>query len=103
MKKIIEYFIKYPAAGNVVIIKPSEMTPNSSALLKEMMAELFEENEVAVVEGDAETAMELQELPFNHIFFTGSPAVGKHVMAAAAKHLLKEIAKPALKVKSAAR
>lgn len=75
------------AAGNVVIIKPSEMTPNSSALLKEMMAELFDENEVAVVEGDAETAMELQELPFNHIFFTGSPAVGKHVMAAAAKHL----------------
>lgn len=75
------------AAGNVCIIKPSEMTPNTSALLKEMISELFEQNEVCVIEGDANTAIELQKLPFNHVFFTGSPAVGKMVMAAAAKNL----------------
>ncbi|MFT6205331.1 MAG: aldehyde dehydrogenase (NAD+) [Spirosomataceae bacterium] len=75
------------AAGNVCIIKPSEMTPHTSLLLKEMLTELFDENEICVIEGDAETAIELQKLPFNHTFFTGSPAVGKLVMAAAAKNL----------------
>lgn len=75
------------AAGNVCMVKPSEMTPNTSALLKKMLGELFSEDEICVIEGDAETAVELQKLPFNHVFFTGSPAVGKLVMAAAAKNL----------------
>ncbi|MEK7254119.1 MAG: aldehyde dehydrogenase family protein, partial [Bacteroidota bacterium] len=75
------------AAGNCVILKPSEFTPHTSAVMKKILAEVFEENEVAVVEGDAEVSQALLELPFNHIFFTGSPAVGKIVMAAAAKNL----------------
>lgn len=75
------------AAGNTVIIKPSEMTPNSSAIIKKIVGDVFEANEVAIVEGAIETSTKLLELPFNHIFFTGSPQVGKIVMAAAAKHL----------------
>ena len=75
------------AAGNCVMIKPSEMTPHTSALMGKMLAELFNENEIAVFEGDAEVAKELLELPFNHIFFTGAPSIGKVVMAAAAKNL----------------
>ncbi len=75
------------AAGNVVMLKPSEMTPNTSALIRTMIAELFPADEVTVFEGDADVSTALLELPFNHIFFTGSPAVGRIVMAAAAKHL----------------
>ena len=75
------------AAGNTVIIKPSEMTPHSSAVLRKIVEEVFEENEVAVVEGAVDTSTALLELPFNHIFFTGAPAIGKIVMAAAAKNL----------------
>jgi aldehyde dehydrogenase (NAD+) len=75
------------AAGNVCIIKPSEMITNTSALLAEMLRELFKENEIAVIEGDATVSQILLDQPFNHIFFTGSPAVGKIVMAAAAKNL----------------
>jgi len=75
------------AAGNTVILKPSEMTPHCARLMAEMVAELFDENEVAVVQGAVETSQSLLALPFDHMFFTGSPAVGKIVMAAAAKHL----------------
>ncbi len=75
------------AAGNSVIIKPSEMTPNSSALMAEIIRTVFEEKEVALIEGEVETSTQLLQLPFNHIFFTGSPHVGKIVMSAAAKHL----------------
>ncbi len=75
------------AAGNCVIIKPSEHTPHASAVTKSIVEEVFDESEVAVVEGGIETSTSLLALPFNHIFFTGSPAVGKVVMAAAAKHL----------------
>ena len=75
------------AAGNTVILKPSEMTPNTSALMKMMVQELFDDREVALVEGEVETAQDLLNLPFNHIFFTGSPSVGKIVMKAAAAHL----------------
>jgi aldehyde dehydrogenase (NAD+) len=75
------------AAGNTVILKPSEMTPITSALMKIIVADLFDETEVALVEGEVETAQHLLDLPFNHIFFTGSPAVGKIVMAAASKNL----------------
>ncbi|MCA0152676.1 aldehyde dehydrogenase family protein [Winogradskyella vincentii] len=75
------------AAGNTAIIKPSEMTPNSSALMATIIKHIFDEEEVALVEGEVETSTELLKLPFNHIFFTGSPNVGKIVMTAAAKHL----------------
>lgn len=75
------------AAGCCAIIKPSEMTPNTSALIRKMIGELFNENEIAVVEGDADVAQELLRLPFDHIFFTGSPQTGKIVMKAAAEHL----------------
>ena len=75
------------AAGNCVILKPSEFTPHSSALMKKIVAGLFPPEEIALVEGDATVAEALTNLPFHHIFFTGSPAVGKRVMAAAAKNL----------------
>ena len=61
------------AAGNPVIIKPSELTPNTSKLMATIIKELFDENEVALFEGDVEVAQSLLKLPFNHIFFTGSP------------------------------
>lgn len=75
------------ATGNTVMIKPSELTPNTSAIIHQMVAELFDENEVAVIEGGVEVSQELLKKPFNHIFFTGSPKVGKIVMSAAANHL----------------
>ncbi len=75
------------AAGNTAIIKPSEMTPHMSAVTRKILEEVFDEEEVAIFEGDYRVAQQLLELPFNHIFFTGSPAVGKIVMAAAAKNL----------------
>jgi len=75
------------AAGNTVIIKPSEMTPNMSAVIAEIVEEAFEPEEVSLFQGEAAVASYLTSLPFDHIFFTGSPAVGKHVMAAAAKNL----------------
>jgi aldehyde dehydrogenase (NAD+) len=84
---LIRPLISAMAAGNTAVLKPSEMTPHISTLIKKMIGELFDENEVAVVEGDAQVANMLLEQPFNHICFTGSPAVGKIVMAAAAKHL----------------
>lgn len=75
------------AAGNCAMVKPSELTPHTSGCLKRLLGELFDESEVAVLEGDASVAQELLALRFDHIFFTGSPAVGKIVMAAAAEHL----------------
>ncbi|WP_375438350.1 aldehyde dehydrogenase family protein [uncultured Hymenobacter sp.] len=83
----IDPLISALAAGNCVIIKPSEMTPSVAALLSRMAREVFDPAEVAVVEGDKEVATELLKLPFDHIFFTGSPQVGKIVMRAAAEHL----------------
>ena len=75
------------AAGNTVILKPSEMTPNASEVMATIVSELFDKNEVALVQGDVEVAKHLLDLPFNHIFFTGSPQVGKSVMKAASEHL----------------
>lgn len=75
------------AAGNCAMIKPSEMTPNASACMKRILGDLFDESEVAVIEGDASVAAALLKKKFDHIFFTGSPAVGKIVMHAAAEHL----------------
>ncbi|MEO8449862.1 MAG: aldehyde dehydrogenase family protein [Gemmatimonadota bacterium] len=75
------------AAGNTAILKPSEMTPHISAWLTRVTREVLSEDEVAVCEGDAAVSSALLALPFDHIFFTGSPAIGKVVMTAAAKHL----------------
>ncbi len=75
------------AAGNCVMLKPSEMTPASTACMRRIIGELFEEDEVALIDGDASVAEALLRKKFDHIFFTGSPAVGKIVMKAAAEHL----------------
>jgi aldehyde dehydrogenase (NAD+) len=75
------------AAGNRAIVKPSEFAPHTSAVLKKVLAGVFPPDEVAVVEGDAEVARGLLDLPFDHLFFTGSTAVGRKVLAAAATHL----------------
>jgi aldehyde dehydrogenase (NAD+) len=74
-------------AGNCVILKPSEFTPHSTAVMRRIIGAVFPPEEVALVEGDAAVAQALLCLPFNHVFFTGSPAVGKLVMKAAAEHL----------------
>ena len=76
------------AAGNCAILKPSELAPHSAACMKNLLAELFPENEVAVVEGDAEVAQRLLRLRFDHIFFTGSTRIGREVMKAAAANLV---------------
>jgi len=75
------------AAGNCAMVKPSELTPASAACMKRILAEVFDENEVAVIEGDAAAAEALLQKKFDHIFFTGSPNVGRIVMKAAAEHL----------------
>ena len=69
------------------MIKPSEHTTQASAIMKKIVDELFDESEVALIEGDIEVASDLLKLPFNHIFFTGAPEIGKVVMKAAAEHL----------------
>ncbi|HVJ37235.1 MAG TPA: coniferyl aldehyde dehydrogenase [Stenotrophomonas sp.] len=75
------------AAGNHVLLKPSEHTPNTAAFLRRLLAEVFPAERVAVVEGDAEVAAALAALPLDHLVFTGSTAVGRKVMAAAAANL----------------
>ncbi len=75
------------AAGNSVMIKPSEMSPHTSEFLKQFIEALFPPEEVAVITGGADVAQTLIGLPFDHIFFTGSTQKGKVVMEAAAKHL----------------
>jgi aldehyde dehydrogenase (NAD+) len=75
------------AAGNCCIVKLTDLCPATARVAAKIIGDVFAENEVAVFEGDVSVAEALLELPFNHIFFTGSTRVGKIVMAAAAKHL----------------
>ncbi|KJZ20487.1 aldehyde dehydrogenase family protein [Loktanella sp. S4079] len=75
------------AAGCSAIIKPSEMTPATSALIATIVSDAFDPDLVTVVQGGPDVANALLAEPFDHIFFTGSPEVGKIVMAAAAKTL----------------
>ncbi len=75
------------AAGNRAMIKLSEFTPETNRVLRQMLAGLFDETQVAVVEGEAEVAAAFSALPFDHLLFTGSTTVGRHVMRAAADNL----------------
>jgi aldehyde dehydrogenase (NAD+) len=75
------------AAGNTAIIKPSERIGATTEILKRLATELFDPSEVTVVQGGIAETQELLKLPFDHIFFTGSPRVGKIVMEAASKNL----------------
>lgn len=76
------------AAGNTSVLKLSEYTPHTNELLARMIAERFSEDYVAVVQGGPEVARQLLHQPFDCIFFTGSPAIGKQVMHAAAERLV---------------
>jgi coniferyl-aldehyde dehydrogenase len=74
-------------AGNRVMLKPSELTPRTSALLDELIGKAFSPDELCVVQGDAALAAAFCTLPFDHLFFTGSTAVGRRVAKAAAANL----------------
>jgi len=84
---IVAPLISAIAAGNCVILKPSELAKNTSYLISKMVEDLFSVNEIAVIEGEKDVSIELLKKPFDHIFFTGSTAVGKKVMEAASKNL----------------
>ncbi|RKP44283.1 aldehyde dehydrogenase [Cohnella endophytica] len=76
------------AAGNTVVMKPSEMAPATSAVLTRLIGETFRPEYIASVEGGAEVSERLLKQPFDHIFYTGSSVVGRIVMEAAAKQLI---------------
>lgn len=84
---VIEPLIGALSAGNTAVIKPSEHAKATAAVLEKLIAEVFEPGLVTVVQGDAKVTQALCEMPFNHIFFTGSTRVGKAIYAAASKHL----------------
>ncbi|WP_166964060.1 aldehyde dehydrogenase [Yeosuana marina] len=75
------------AAGNTVVLKPSELTPNTSKIIETIIQNVFNENYVAIVQGDAKIAQELLKQHWDYIFFTGSVKVGKIVAQAAANYL----------------
>lgn len=75
------------AAGNRVMLKPSELTPRTAELLAELLAEVFEPSQVQTFLGGPEVAAAFSALPFDHLVFTGSTALGRKVMAAAAPNL----------------
>src|SRR3546814_1225087 len=76
------------AAGNRVMIKPSELTPASADFLVSFLADLFPKEQVAVVTGDASVGAAFSSLPFDHLIFTGSTTVGRAVMKAASENLV---------------
>ena len=75
------------SAGNRAMLKLSEFTPETNKVITEMLTSIFDETTVAVVEGEADVAAEFSSLPFDHLLFTGSTTVGRHVMRAAAANL----------------
>lgn len=77
------------AAGNRVMIKPSEYTPATSELLKELIADIYDPNEVTVITGGAETGQIFSTLPFDHLMFTGSGVTGRSIMRTASERLVK--------------
>jgi len=77
------------AAGNCVVLKPSEITSHTAAIIEKITSEIFEPNYISVVQGQGDVIgpLLIKNFKFNHIFFTGSPPVGKKIMAMAAEHL----------------
>lgn len=75
------------AAGNRVMLKPSEFTPATSALMARTLDLFFDEEEIAVIQGGPEVGAAFAALPFDHLIFTGATSVGRHVMRAAAENL----------------
>jgi coniferyl-aldehyde dehydrogenase len=76
------------AAGNRIMLKPSEFTPAVSALLAQTLDLYFDEEEIAVVLGGPEVGAAFSSLPFDHLIFTGATSIGRHVMRAAAENLV---------------
>lgn len=76
------------AAGNRVMLKPSEATPQTSNLIKEMVATVFDQDEMCVVTGGVDVASAFSQLPFDHLVFTGGPEIAKKVMRSAADNLV---------------
>ena len=83
----VEPLITALAAGNRAMLKMSELTPGFAGLLGEILLKGFDEDRVAVITGEVDVAKAFSELPFDHLLFTGSIPVGKHVMRAAAENL----------------
>jgi aldehyde dehydrogenase (NAD+) len=84
---VIEPLIGVIAGGNTAILKPSEQTPNTAKIIKKIIQSIFPPDYITVVLGGVEETTELMNHPFNHVFFTGSTAVGKIIYEQAAKHL----------------
>lgn len=84
---VISPLISAISAGNCVMVKPSELSPATSKVIAKIILDTFEEEHIACIEGNADVSKQLLELPFDHIFFTGSTEIGKIVMSAAAKNL----------------
>lgn len=76
------------AAGNRVMIKPSELTPKTSELMASLLAQTFPPDQVSVITGGVDVAQAFSALPFDHLLFTGSTSVGRLVMRAASQHLV---------------
>jgi aldehyde dehydrogenase (NAD+) len=84
---VMEPLIGAISAGNVVTIKPSELTPHTEALIKKIISEVFDPTYISVITGGVEVTQEILKHPFDYIFFTGSTRVGQIVYEQAAKHL----------------
>lgn len=84
---VIEPLIGAIAAGNCAVVKPSELTPNVSKVIVQMISETFPKDYIRCIEGGIETNTALTASPFDYIFFTGSPNVAKIIMKATAEHL----------------
>ena len=76
------------AAGNRVMVKPSELTPSTSEVIKQMFEEFFDQGEISVFTGDTEVGAAFSSLPFDHLLFTGGTEIAKHVMKAASANLV---------------
>ena len=84
---LIEPLIGAIAAGNTVILKPSEFTPNVSGVIQQIIADAFDPEYINIIQGNADTTQTLLQFPFDYIFFTGSEQVGRVVYSAASKNL----------------
>jgi aldehyde dehydrogenase (NAD+) len=84
---LIDPLIAAVAAGNCAVLKPSEFTPKTAALISQLITQCFDPGHVAVIEGGVAETQALLDHPFDYIFFTGSTAVGRLVMEKAARHL----------------